>query len=338
MKRVNLARRKDEKTLMGRCPICGDSKKDQSRTRFYLVRANSRYPDMVYCHNCFYKKPADSFFRSFAPDEVKHLEELQGTDEGLKGLFEQIKEYKPKTPEEIVKDLKEELVRAKKVVGSFFKTHTYPIENFDEALEYVKSRFIPDEWINKLRLLKPQYHSGFRYAYLKDYIIFPFFDKEDDKPYYFHSRRFRNLENERMAKYLSCPYRPENDVTFYLNEFNVDEDGPVYICEGTIDSLHIPNSIATNGVGKISEEFLEVYEHRFEKKNLVFCLDNEIIDTDARNKAIELYNKGYWVFAWSELIKDFPFVKDIKDFNSLCCAAKKTEFPIQTLIKYVRKK
>lgn len=339
MRVIPQAERKNDQTYLGRCIKCGDSKKDPQKKRLYLVAPAGQYPSMIKCHNCFFSRPADLFFKEEFNQEVEELKKCYNSDEEMQKLFTTVEKFIPKSQEENYKDFLEEVVHAKKIVCNFFRKCTESVEKNEVALKYVKGRFLPPEVINKIRVLKDEFvRKDFRYSYLKDYILFPFIDSSDRLPYYFHARRYNKLENERMARYLSCPYRTNNGVSFYLNELNVDKDFPIFVCEGTIDSFHLPNSMSVNGVNKISNDFLSKMEYRFGKKNLVFCLDNEMIDVEARKRAKFLYNKGYYIFAWSKMVKAHPVVRDIKDFNSLCVKSQRTTIPFEVLSKFIVKK
>jgi len=140
-----------------------------------------------------------------------------------------------------------------------------------------------------------------------------------------------------MAPYMACPYRTvDEEVDYFMGELRVKPDLPVIIAEGTLDALNLPNSIAVNGINKITEEFIRRMEYRY-GENIIYALDNEVIDLAARSKVKELLLMEKQVFMWGELAKDVSHVKNIKDFNQLCCTANQTEIPLHTILKYTRK-
>lgn len=345
--------RVDKQTYRGRCPICGDSKKSKSKKRLYLVQEKGRKPSIIYCHNCGISMSAYNFFSRYFDSQMKEykkgitekdLERMKefvetGRIENDKknSLFKTVQEIEEVNPERYNQILEEEVIRAKKVVGNFFDLCTIPIAENQSALEYMNYRMVPSCKIEEMRLLDPKFHDRhkFRFAYFKDYILIPFIDSRDEKPYYFHSRRYRNMDG-RFAKYLSCPYRPEEvDVDFFLNEFRIDPNKPVVVNEGTIDSMHIENALATNGVNKITDEQIERFEYRYGgEDNIIYALDNEMIDFDAHKKAKELLKKGKRVFLWSLLAKKKAFISKIKDFNTLCCKANRSSIPISTIEQF----
>jgi DNA primase len=201
----------------------------------------------------------------------------------------------------------------------------------------MRGRRIPENYIEEMVCLRPEFHdfNTFRYAYFREYAIIPFIDLEDGKPYYFHSRRFK-AGHSRMAPYLACPYRPEEpEIQFFMNELRVHNDEPIVIVEGTLDAMHISNSIAVNGIHKITPERIKRFEYRF-GTDIIYALDNEMVDRDAKIKAKELLRMGKQVFLWREMAKDLPAITHIKDFNKLCSVAGRCEFPTKSILKYTR--
>jgi len=338
----------DSATYRGRCPICGDSKKSKSKKRFYIIREEGKKPCMIYCHNCGLSKTAYNFFKEKCPSEIdkrkkplteRDLEEIKkiSSEKASPTLFYSVEEIEEITPENYFNLLQTEVDKAKSVVGKFFSQFTQPIFENAEALSYIRSRNVPEYHIEKLLLLRPEFHDQkvFRFAYFRDYIIFPFIDRKDNTPYYFHARRYRNLESS-FARFLSCPYHPDDvEVDFFLNELYVDPAKTVIVSEGTIDSMNLENAISTNGVKKISKRQIPRFEYRYGgQDNIIYALDNEMIDQDARRKVEQLLRIGKRVFLWSLLAKDIPAVKGLKDFNDVCLKANKTVIPSDTIRKY----
>ena len=303
-----------------------------------------RYPAVVICHNCGIRTTALHFYTEHLPDEIakydrgwdkRDIGEIQKITEEGNPSYTVIEEL---TEEDKQKLFEEELPKAKEKVGNFIDKCTYSVMDNPEALFYLRNRFVPEKYIAEMRLLCPEFHdhNTFRYSYFRDYIIVPFVDGSDNKTYYFHSRRYRNLNYGKMSRYLMCPYRPDDpDIKFYLNELRVDVSNTVVVTEGTIDSLHIRNSIAVNGIKRIRDEHIRFFEYRFGgEDNIIYALDNEMIDLDSKLKAKELLKMKKRVFLWSLLAKDNPNVANIKDFNALCSKAKRYEFPFPVIEKY----
>jgi len=338
----------DRHTYRGRCPVCGDSKKVKNKKRFYIMRELGRKPCMVYCHNCGLSKTAYYFFQEICPNELdkrnkglseQDLDDIKAFVESggdNRSIFLNAPEIEEITPKKYLDLLIAEVDKAKTIVGKFFDMCTYPAIENPEAFAYLSSRNIPEKYVKEMLLLRPEFHDHkkFRFSYFRDYIMVPFID--DGKPYYFHARRYKNLDSN-FARFLSCPYRSEEvEVDFFLNEMRINSNSkPVVIAEGTYDSLNLENCIATNGVKKITDEQIARFEYRFGgSENIIYALDNEMTDYDAGKKAKELLKKGKRVFLWSLMAKDNPAVAQFNDFNALCVKAGRETVPLLTIEKY----
>jgi len=116
-----------------------------------------------------------------------------------------------------------------------------------------------------------------------------------------------NAEHNAMStvKYITVKVDKSIDRLWY-GLWRCDPKKTVYVVEGPIDSLFIPNSIAMVGAGAINN-----MPSRLVDSNMVFALDNE-----PRNKQIVQYNEelvrqGKKVCVWPKGIEE----KDINDMS-----------------------
>ena len=115
-------------------------------------------------------------------------------------------------------------------------------------------------------------------------------------------------------------------ITIILNETvpkvygldRVDWNRPVYVFEGPIDSMFVPNSIATAGGDLVSSI------NTFPKDNLVICYDNEPLSKETIKKIDKAIMNGYKVCIWPENFEH-------KDVNNAILAGLTSEF-IQHII------
>jgi DNA primase len=141
---------------------------------------------------------------------------------------------------------------------------------FKQAWNYVKGRNITDDMINKFNI-------GFCYqGQYENRIIIPSYDGED-RLNYFIARSY--LSNSKM-KYKN----PEVDKeTLLWNEHLINWEEPIYIVEGTFDSIFLPNSIPMLGKYMTRNLFDKLYDNA---KKIVI-----ILDPDAWNDAERLYHR-----------------------------------------------
>jgi len=280
-----------------RCPVCGDSKTNNSKKRGYILK--NKHPFIYFCHNCFYKKPAIMWMKEFYPNNYKDYfrEILQENDKKQKPKLIVIKNptIRKKNPER----------EQTKFFVPILKGET-PI--FEVAIKLCEDRNIPkDIWSKWFVAIDGMY---------KDRLIIPFFD-DKNKIFYYQGRSLKG----QMPKYLS---RSGKHVNLY-NYYTVDRNKPVIITEGPIDSIFLPNAIALTGV-KIDDPLLKEFKH----KRFLIDLDTKTYDT--KKKTIELLTRGEYVFCWKKFMKAYKIpMRDKWDVNDILLYLKKDNFTYEEL-------
>lgn len=159
-----------------------------------------------------------------------------------------------------------------------------------KGIRYCRSRLINKSiWENWYVCKKGKYQNR---------LIIPFI--EDGEMVYFQARALCNQH----PKYLN---KEEGKDKAIYNYRNLNKDKPVYIFEGIIDSLFIPNSIAILGLS-ISNKVKKIIN----KLDTRWILDN---DSSGASNSIRLLKKGEYVFLWKEFLKDYKAPSNIKDIN-----------------------
>lgn len=145
------------------------------------------------------------------------------------------------------------------------------LPQFKQALNYIKSRNITDEMVNKFNIgfcLTGEYEHR---------IIIPSYDK-NRKINYFIGRSF--LTKSKM-KYRN-PEAKKEIIIFNEHLINWNED--VYIVEGVFDSIFLNNAIPMLGKKMGDLLFMEIYEKA--KKRVIV-----VLDPDARADNELLYHR-----------------------------------------------
>jgi hypothetical protein len=260
-----------------RCNVCGDSKKNKSKKRGYILKAND--PWMYYCHNCQCSMSVEKWLKEFFPLNYKnYVSEMMKLKSGTKAetsLTKKFNNIKTKRKE------KNSTFDEKKEMLNFKKLIEYP-----ELIEYCKKRKIPEEIY-----LKWYYAETGMY---NNRLIIPFYN-DKGKIYYYQGRTM----NDRVPKYLSR----KGDYNEIYNYYNVDKEKPVIILEGPIDSIFVENSIGVTGI-KVNN--LDNFKHKY------FLLDN---DLSAKTKTLKLLKLGNYVFNWTLFLKKYNCTDKIKDVN-----------------------
>ena len=256
------------------CPICDDERNKHN------LEVN--YVSNVYkCWNC-----GDS----------------EGTHGSLGKLFDKYgnkkhkKLYNVLKPETVVK--REKSKKALKLPEGFtlFKDSSplYPVRR--QAMNYLKSRGITDDMIEKFGIgfCDKGDHAG--------RIVIPSYDKKGELNYYIA----RSWNPMSRAKYKN-PIAEKDKIIFW--ESLIDWNKDVYLVEGAFDGLFLDNAIPM--LGKHMSELLFETIYRKAKANIIICLD-----ADAWQNSIKLYHELHGGDLWDriKLIK-LPDEKDIADLR-----------------------
>jgi DNA primase len=226
----------------------------------------------------------------------------EGTHGSLGKIFDKFGNRKQKKlfqvlkPETVVK--KERKKKSLKLPEGFtlFKDSSpvYPVRR--QAMNYLKSRGITDEMIEKY---------GIGFCDVGDHggrIVIPSYNKKGELNYYI-ARSWNPLSR---AKYKN-PQEEKDKIIFWENMIDWDRD--IYLVEGAFDGLFLDNSIPM--LGKHMSELLFETVHKKAKGEVIICLD-----ADAWSNAVKLYHdlNGGDLWGKVKLIK-LPEDKDIADLR-----------------------
>jgi DNA primase len=227
--------------------------------------------------------------------------ETLGTQGPLGKLFDKFATKKQKKVYELIKpeELKQEekkKVRLRLPQGfTTFQDSNPRFIPHIEAYNYLKSRGITDEIIEKFKI---GYTATGDYAYR---IVVPSYDTEGILNY-FVARAWV----PKKMKYKNPPV-PKDEIIF--NEGALDWKKDVYLCEGVFDSFFLPNPIVMLGK-KMSKLLFETLYLKAEG-NIIICTDG-----DAFTDGVKLYHElnGGKLYNKIKLIK-LPADKDVCDLR-----------------------
>ena len=263
-----------------RCPICGDSKKNKSKTRGYLysIKADINFR----CHNCGASMTFSNFLKEIDPAVHKQyvFERFKGSKTGRGTVVEEPKfnftapEFKtkidlPKASEN--PDAKEYLVN----------------RNLDPDKFYYAEKF--KEFTNSLK------HTFDDLKYEESRIVIPLFYKK--KLIGFQGRALGSSP----VKYITTMLSDDAPKLYGLDE--IDEKKPIYIVEGPFDSCFVENCVAMCGS--------DVDIGSFGWSNYIWVYDNEPRNREIVNRISKTIDRGDKVVIWPSDITH----KDINDMS-----------------------
>jgi len=261
-----------------RCPICGDSQKNKSKTRGYLyaIKANVNYK----CHNCGASMSLNNFIKQIDPVIAKQyaFEKFKDGHTGRNFVTEE-------------------------------PTFNFEAPKFKKKLDLPKASTVP---IAKLYLEKRKLNpTKFYYAdkfkawtnslketfenvnYDEPRIIIPLYYKDDLVGF-----QGRSLGPNKV-KYITVMINDNAPKIYGLDE--IKKESPVYITEGPFDSSFIKNSIAMCGADA------DVY--KWGVSDPVWIYDNEPRNNEIVKRISNTISKGDKVVIWPSDINE----KDIND-------------------------
>jgi len=97
-----------------------------------------------------------------------------------------------------------------------------------------------------------------------------------------------------------------NRLSMIYNILHIDYTRPINIFEASIDSHHMPNSIATWSASV--KLYLPTGRYFY---------DNSLRDEAGLTAATYMLNEGYYVFLWRKFLDDYPDYYECKDLNDI---------------------
>jgi transcription elongation factor Elf1 len=282
------ARKKDD-LYNFRCPICGDSHKNKTKSRGYVFRKKNDYFYM--CHNCGISTTFYNFLKQVDPNLLKEyqLERYKNGETGNnnypKPEFEEFKTEKPTFKKSLELPSIESL----------------PTGHF--AKDYVQKRQIPESLQSQL-------------YYAEDFLSFIQSLGIEKEGLYKNDKRlvipFYNAEKELVAvqgrslgesklRYITLKLHDDNKKVYGLDRIDTDE--LVYVVEGPIDSMFLENAVAT------ADSNLESIVDTLDKSKVVLIFDNEPRNKEIVNKLEHAIDNHFNVVIWPEMMEE----KDIND-------------------------
>lgn len=278
-------------TYRFRCPICGDSEKDKRKTRGYVFQRGGKL--RYFCHNCgasmrfqYLIKTIDpTLYLEYVKEKIKENNQANETHQFVQ---------KMKPPVFVKETQLNELIKVSKLKPE------HPVK------QWVDGRMIPSNshyklfyckkfasWVNSM--IPEKFNDKVEN---EPRLIIPFLD-ENKKLFGFQGRSFK----KNGLRYITIMLDESKPKIFGLDA--VDRSKDIYLVEGPIDSLFLPNAIASAGSDLVSQ--LQLTD--LPKENIVVIYDNEPRNKEIVSKIEKAIEAGYRLCIWPTNIEH----KDIND-------------------------
>ena len=268
-----------------RCPICGDSKKNKSKTRGYLyaMKADVNFK----CHNCGASMTLSNFLKHLDPVLHKQyvFERFKDGKTGRSTVVEdpvfnfESPKFSPKLelPKASEDPTSDGYLISRKLDPSKF----YYAEKFKKYVNGIKKTF------DSTKYDEPR-------------IIIPLFYKKNLVGI---QGRSLDFNNPKSVKYITVMVNDDAPKIYGLDDIKLD--GPVYVTEGPFDSTFICNAIAMCGA--------DADVSKWGISNPVWIYDNEPRNREIVNRISKTIDSG-------DSVVIFPSSMDEKDINDMVIA------------------
>ena len=298
--------RKRDGTYNFRCILCGDSQSNKTKKRGFLLAQGDRVT--YYCHNCHASLSLGNLIKHV---DANLFEEYQKEKLAEKYISKQTGiTAKPRdiTRISFPKYLRSYMKNLKKISSL---RYDHP------AKLYVEQRKIPTKhhhklffaekfktWVNTIIPEKFNLEDG------KDEprLVIPFIDMDGSLIGF----TGRSLDKNNKLRYMTIAVNLEKAMLYGLDA--IDKGQKIYVTEGPIDSLFLPNCIAMSS----SNNFSGLREFMDDPSKFVIVMDNEPKNKDICKIVEKAIDSGYSVCIWPQHIQQ-------KDINEMVLAGIKPE-------------
>lgn len=293
--RLRNFKQKSDYLFNASCPVCGDSKTNKKKARLYIYR--QKIGMFVKCHKCGYstnlgnliKYIDQTLYSEYVMERFTNDSKPHNDHNKLEEAFPQLSPVKL--------DLLED-----DVLSSLKRADTLPDTHY--VAKYLIKRKIPKEQWHLL------YYTPKFFKFVNQKIVQKFTNLEEDHPrliipFFKPSGKCFALQGrafgKELPKYFTIKIDETEEKIFGLER--IDYSKTIYITEGPIDSLFLPNGLAVSG------SHLDTPTIRQILTNAVIISDNEPRHKDIVRIIKKNIQNGYKVCLFPD---NFPY-KDINE-------------------------
>ena len=277
------------------CPVCGDSSKNKLKARGYIYRKKNDL--FTKCHNCGHGSTLGNLIK-YVDTNLYDQYVLERYKDGATGRksHKDVDENNFFKTEPVKVPLTDGILDPLKKITDLPESHP--------AVQYVLSRLIPKEnwgllyFAPKFKAFTNNITPKFQEPIKDDHprLIIPYFNKHG-KVFAYQARAF----GKEQPKYYTIKIEEDYEKIYGLER--VDFSKRIYVVEGPIDSLFLPNAIAVSGSS------FDMISVRQLLTNATIVMDNE-----PRNKEIvKLLDKNIDLGYNVSMLPDTIPYKDINE-------------------------
>ena len=279
-----------------RCPICGDSKKHKNKCRGFIYEKRNKY--FYRCHNCNVGTSFNKFLEQISP--ALHRDYIT---ENYKEEAWRKKDVDKSLPEFDFVPKFNNVLEGMESISSLKETHP--------ARQYLQKRLIPERSFKYLYLCKefkkwtnsiiPDKFSSLSLEHDAPRLVIPFFDEKHNVIGY----QGRSFDPKERSKYITIKMKGVDNLIYGQERLDIKKK--IYCVEGPLDSLFLPNCLATAGLN-----------FKGLKMTNIIVLDNERRNEQIVDALKKVITNGFKVCIWPDSITE-------KDINEMVLSGMTTE-------------
>lgn len=292
------------------CPICGDSTTSKTKARGYIL--NFKQGLIYKCHNCQFSSNFGNFLKRV--DSNLYDEYVLERYKAGASKYTDHKDVKKIIPEEtkvVPTEWEDEVLSNLKRLDRLPASHP--------AVKYVIDRKIPPTFLSKLYFapkfkhfvnsVEPKFQEPIEADHPR--MIIPYFNAHG-KCFAFAGRSY----GDEQPKYYTIKVGQDVEKIYGLDRVNYSKR--IYVVEGPIDSMFLPNAIAVSGASFDTPTIRQLLT------NATIVMDNEPRNKDIVKQLAKYIDLGYNVVMYPDSVEE-------KDINEMILAGR-TEDDILNLI------
>jgi transcription elongation factor Elf1 len=291
--RLRNFKQKDDYLWNYSCPVCGDSSKNKLKARGYIYRTKSDL--FCKCHNCGHSTNLGNLIKYVDP----HLYDEYVLERYKAGA---VKQNSHKDVSKIIPEKETPQLLEDNILSSLSRIDSLDVSH--PAVQYVLKRKIPrEQW--HLLYFAPKFKK-FTNSVTPKFVepiegehprmIIPYFTPAG-KCFAFQARAYGDED----PKYYTIKVDETQEKIYGLDR--VDYGKRIYVVEGPIDSLFLPNAIAVSGSSFDTPTIRKLLT------NATIVMDNEPRNKDIVKQLEKYIELGYSVCMYPDTITQ----KDIND-------------------------
>ncbi len=280
-----------------RCPICNDSAKSQTKTRFNIYEKEHSLNCM--CFNCGLSTTLISFLKH-------HYKQL--FDEFL---FDKLKISNKSRPIILQEEFIPEKIKPKSI--SLDLPYVADLEDSHPAKQYISFRQLPVynfQYTDKFFEFSKQYNETLICGKTDEpRLIIPFYDRQGNVFAY----QGRSFKPNAAQKYITIILNKKIPKIFGIDRLDVTKE--ILLVEGPLDSLFLPNCLASVNASLSSTADKLVRGININPEQIIIILDNESRSKHICAEYKKAISSGFKIVIWPKKHKE-------KDINELILSGK----------------